>query len=56
MRRELISDDDLRSKLREHGMSALSEVAAAHLESDGEISVLKRKQEGLRTQEARRRR
>ena len=37
------SDDDLRSKLREQGISALSEVEAAYMESDGEISILKRK-------------
>jgi uncharacterized membrane protein YcaP (DUF421 family) len=48
MRRELISEDDLRSKLREQGISALSEVAAAYMESDGEISVLKRKQQAER--------
>lgn len=43
MRREFISDDELESKLREHGVSSLSEVAAAYMESDGAISVIKRK-------------
>ncbi len=42
MRRELISDDELESKLREHGVASLSEVEAAYMESDGGISVIKR--------------
>jgi uncharacterized membrane protein YcaP (DUF421 family) len=30
-------------KLREHGVSDIGEVSAAYMESDGEISVLQRK-------------
>ena len=41
MRRELITVEELWSKLREHGVKDLSEVQSAFMESDGEISVLK---------------
>lgn len=41
MRRELITEEELWAKLREHGVSSLSEVASAFMESSGEISVLK---------------
>lgn len=41
MRRELITEEELWAKLREHGVSGLSEVASAFMESSGEISVLK---------------
>ena len=40
LRREYITVDELRAKLREHGVADLAEVKVAHLESDGEISVL----------------
>ena len=40
LRREYITLDELRAKLREHGVADLAEVKAARLESDGEISVL----------------
>lgn len=43
MRREMITDEDLRAKLREHGIDDLAEVRNAFMESDGEISVIKRK-------------
>lgn len=42
MRRELITEQELAAKLREHGVSNIGEVSAAYMESDGEISVLKR--------------
>jgi uncharacterized membrane protein YcaP (DUF421 family) len=41
MRDELITVDELWGKLREQGVRELSEVRAAYIESDGEISVLK---------------
>ena len=41
MRRELITEEELRAKMREHGVSSLSEVASVYMESSGEISVLK---------------
>lgn len=43
MRREFITREELSAKLREHGVTDIDEVAAAYMESDGEISVLKRK-------------
>ena len=42
LRREMLTEDDLRSKLRTHGVEHFSEVRAAYMESDGTISVLKR--------------
>ena len=41
MRREFISEDELRSQLRVEGIEDLSEVKKACLEPDGELSVLK---------------
>ncbi|SFU56095.1 DUF421 domain-containing protein [Nitrosospira multiformis] len=41
MRRELITTEELKSKLREQGIEDFSEVKMAHLEEDGEISILR---------------
>jgi uncharacterized membrane protein YcaP (DUF421 family) len=41
MRRELITMEELNSKLREQGIENLDEIKIAHLEEDGEISVLR---------------
>ena len=41
MRREYITMDELNEKLREQGIEKLSEVKAAYLEGDGEISVIR---------------
>jgi uncharacterized membrane protein YcaP (DUF421 family) len=43
LRREHISEDELRSKLREHEVEDPAEVAQAYLEPDGEVSVLKKR-------------
>jgi len=43
MRREFMSDDELESKLREHGVASLYEVAAPCMESDGETCVIMHK-------------
>ena len=43
LRAELISDEELRGKLREKGISDYSEVGIAIMESDGSISVQKRR-------------
>ena len=51
LRREYITIDELRAKLREHGVEDVAEVKTARLESDGEISVLT----GRRRVQARRR-
>lgn len=45
LRHELVSLDELMSKLRQHGIEDLDEVKVATMESDGEISVI-RKQDG----------
>jgi uncharacterized membrane protein YcaP (DUF421 family) len=42
LRREFISEEELRSKLREHGISDLADVRSACIESDGSISVIRR--------------
>lgn len=44
--RELMTVDDLMSKLRPHGISHLKEVRHAYMESDGEISVVKQPSSG----------
>ena len=42
LRHEYVTEDELRSKLREQGVKEYSEVAEAHMESDGNVSVIKR--------------
>lgn len=42
MRREYISPDELMAKIREAGVEDMAGVKGAYLESDGEISVIKR--------------
>lgn len=41
LRREYITIDELRAKLREHGIEHVEDVKLACMESDGEISVLR---------------
>ncbi|MDQ3756568.1 MAG: DUF421 domain-containing protein [Actinomycetota bacterium] len=41
MAHELVTEDDLWSQLRLHGVKKLSEVEAAYVEPDGRLSVLK---------------
>ena len=41
LRREFITMDELHEKLREQGIEKLSEVKAAYLEGDGQISVIR---------------
>jgi uncharacterized membrane protein YcaP (DUF421 family) len=40
MRRELITDEELMSQLREQGLDDISKVKEAYIESDGRISVV----------------
>lgn len=40
LRRELVTLDELESRMRENGIESMSEVRLAYLESDGEISLL----------------
>lgn len=42
LRREWITTDEVRSKLREHGVARLEEVKVAYLESSGELGVIRR--------------
>lgn len=42
MRRELLTVEELMAKLREHGLDSLEDVKLVVMESDGEISVIKR--------------
>jgi len=42
MRREFITTEELMSKVREVGLDDLAKVKAMYLESDGEVSVIKR--------------
>ena len=44
MRKELISESDLMGQLREQGISDISRVKDAYIESDGRISVMERKE------------
>lgn len=43
MRREFVTLEELEEKLREQGIEKLSEVKAAYLEGDGQISVIRAK-------------
>ena len=40
MRKELITEDELMSQLRVHGLDDFSKVKQAHMESDGRISIV----------------
>ncbi len=42
MRREFISDEELMAKVREEGLEDLSRVKRMYLESDGEISLIRK--------------
>ena len=44
MRRELITEDELMSKLREEGLDEMGRVKEAFMESDGHISVIQQEQ------------
>lgn len=42
LRHEFVSEDELRSKLREHGVTDYQQVKQAFMESDGQVSVIKK--------------
>jgi len=42
LRHEFMSEDELKAKLREHGVTDYQQVAKAFLESEGEVSVIKK--------------
>jgi len=41
LRREFITMDELEAKMREQGIEKISDVKAAYLEADGQISVIR---------------
>jgi uncharacterized membrane protein YcaP (DUF421 family) len=41
MRQELITEDEIMSQLRQHGIESVEDVRRAYGESDGQISVIK---------------
>jgi uncharacterized membrane protein YcaP (DUF421 family) len=43
LRKEMLTEDDVRSQLREHGVEDYAEVKSATLEGDGRLSVVKSK-------------
>ncbi len=51
MRKELITDMELMEQLREQGISDLSKVKEAYIESDGQISVVENKEKHRQTRE-----
>lgn len=42
LRHEFVTEQELQSKLREHGVENVRDVAKAYMESDGKISVIKK--------------
>jgi uncharacterized membrane protein YcaP (DUF421 family) len=46
MRQEMITEDELMGKLREHGIERIEEVKKAYLEGDGRISVITTRSKG----------
>ena len=42
LRKEMMTDEELESQLREHGVEDASEVKLAYLEGDGRVSVIER--------------
>lgn len=46
MRREFVSEEDLKSRIRAAGVERFDQVKAAYMESDGEISVIRKRSMG----------
>ena len=44
MRKELIAEEELMSQLREQGLDDVSQVKEAYMESDGQFSVVQKKE------------
>ena len=42
LRQEYVTEDELKAKLREQGVDDIRQVAKAHMEPDGTVSVIKR--------------
>ena len=54
LRREMLTDDELHAKLRENGVDHVGEVRDAFMESDGQVTVIRRDAEGKAKPKARR--
>jgi uncharacterized membrane protein YcaP (DUF421 family) len=52
MRRELITADELRSQMRQHGIARIEDVLSCYLEPDGQISMVSRESTTGRPPEA----
>ena len=48
MKQELVTEDELMSQLREHGLDDIKKVKEAHIESNGQFSVIQHKQRSAR--------
>lgn len=48
MRREFLTQEELRTCLREHGVEDIADVRFAYVEGDGSISVVKRRDRNQR--------
>ena len=48
LKRELVSEEELRTGLRQHGVRDVADVTAAYLEGDGKLSVFRRDEDGPR--------
>jgi uncharacterized membrane protein YcaP (DUF421 family) len=46
LKHEFVTEEELKSKLREKGVKDVSKVEQAHMESDGSVSVVKRQARG----------
>lgn len=46
LRSEMVSLDELRAKLRQHGIDDVAQVKSAYMESDGEITVIRAQDDG----------
>ena len=42
MQQEMITEEELRGQLRQHGVATISEVKEARMESDGHVSVIRK--------------
>jgi uncharacterized membrane protein YcaP (DUF421 family) len=54
LRKEMLTDDELQAKLRENGVDDVGKVRDAFMESDGQVTVIKRDGEGDAKAKARR--
>ena len=48
LRQEFVTEDELKAKLREHGVTDYAQVDKAHMESDGSVSVIKHRERSSR--------